>query len=151
MYLKEIEIIWADLDPNQHTRHTAYSNYATHARICFFVDHGFTVADLTALGFGPILLREQTTYWREVGAQERIQISVELERSTADYSHYTIVQHFYKSNHKKAARVVIDGAWMDMKTRKMITPPDQVIAQVLDKMPKTATYQQVTAKDFVFL
>lgn len=151
MYLKETEFIWANLDPNQHVRHTTYSDYATHARICFFVENGFTIQDLNALGFGPVLLREQTIFWRELSANERVRISVELDRSTADYSYYTIVQHFYKANNKKAARVTIDGTWMDIKTRQLIPPPAEVISKILSKMDKTANYQLVTPKEFVFL
>ncbi|MCH2045862.1 MAG: thioesterase family protein [Saprospiraceae bacterium] len=150
-YYKDIQVIWADLDPNMHMRHTAYSDYATHARICFFVDKGYPLTNLTREKIGPVLLHESSRYWREVGIQEHLRIKIELERATEDYSHYTIRHTFIKNNKKRAARVVIDGAWMDLQTRQLITPPDLLIKKVLDVMPKTKDFEIVGRRTYIFL
>lgn len=151
MYKKEIEIIWADLDPNRHMRHTAYSDYATHARISFFIEQGFPPKVLEDLNVGPVLLQESTTYWRELNLNEKAHVTVELAKATEDYSHYTIHQNFYKANGKKSARVIIDGAWMDLEARKLISPPSEVIKSVMDIMPRARKFEVTNPRSFVFI
>ena len=44
------EIMWADLNPNVHQRHTAYADYATDVRFWFLADHGFTPHQVSTVG-----------------------------------------------------------------------------------------------------
>ncbi len=134
-YRKKIEIIWADMDPNQHMRHTCYSQYAAHARISFFDEHGYSLTKLANMGLAAVLLREQSTYLREVYLHEKIEITVELMKSTKDYSRYSIVQQIFKENQKLAAKVIIDGTWIDIKTRKICLPFNEVIDNVIKQIP----------------
>lgn len=151
MYKKEIEIIWADLDPNRHMRHTAYSDYATHARISFFIEKGFSPKQLEELFIGPVLLRESTTFWRELNLNDKAYVSVELDKATENYSHYTIHQNFHKENGKKSARVIIDGAWMDLEQRKLIPPPLAVVESIMESMPRTKNFAFTNPRSFVFV
>lgn len=150
MYFKEVEIMWSHLDPNQHAMNTTYSEFATHARVSFFVDHGITMRDLEVLGIGPVLLREQAVYWRETYMHERLRVSVALARGTENYSHYTIEQYIYKANGKKAAKITIDGTWLDMRTRKLALPSTEMIEKVLVKMPKTEQFHHVSPREYLF-
>lgn len=36
-FYKEFQVIWADMDPNRHMRHTAYNDYAAQLRVSFFL------------------------------------------------------------------------------------------------------------------
>jgi len=149
-YKKEIEVIWADMDPNQHMRHTSYSQYAAHARISFFNDKGYSLTKLAQMGIAAVLLREQSTYFRELHMHEKINISVELLKSTEDYSRYTIVQTISKENGKTAAKVIIDGTWIDMQSRKTIQPPAEVINAVIDQLPRHKDFIWVEAQYYRF-
>ena len=150
-YSKEIEVIWADMDPNQHMRHTSYSQYAAHARISFFNDMGYPLTKLADMGLGAVLLREQTTYIRELHLHDKITISVELLKSTEDFSRYTIIQTITNENGKIAAKVIIDGTWIDMKSRKAISPFTDVIEAVIEKLPKHKDFEWVGAEFYRFL
>lgn len=149
-YSKEVEVIWADMDPNQHMRHTSYSQYAAHARMSFFDEQGYSLTKLANMGLGAILMREQSTYIREVGLHEHIRITVEVIKSTKDYSYYTIMQTIYKENGKVAAKVIIDGTWIDMQTRKATAPYPEVVAGVVAKMPKHKDFEWVEANYYRF-
>jgi len=149
-YSKEVEVIWADMDPNQHMRHTSYSQYAAHARISFFDEQGYSLTKLASMGLGAVLIREQSTYIREVGLHERIRISVEVIKSTKDYSYYTIIQTIHKPNGKVAAKVIIDGTWIDMKTRKVIAPFLEVVEGVVDRLPKHKDFEWVEPSYYRF-
>jgi acyl-CoA thioester hydrolase len=150
-YKKEVEVIWADMDPNQHMRHTSYSQYAAHARISFFNEMGYPLTKLAQMGLGAVLLREQSTYVRELHMHEKIIISVELLKSTEDYSRYTIVQNISKENGKTAAKVIIDGTWIDMQSRKAIQPPSEVIEAVINKLPLHKDFEWVSSEYYRFL
>ena len=150
-YKKEVEVIWADMDPNQHMRHTSYSQYAAHARISFFNDLGYPLTKLAEMGLGAVLLREQTTYVRELHLHDKITISVELLKSTEDYSRYTIIQSITKENGKIAAKVIIDGTWIDMQSRKVIQPPAEVIAAVIHQLPHHTDFGWVGQEYYRFL
>jgi len=56
---------WADFDPNKHMRHTAYNDYAAECRIRFFKDYGLTTALFEKQNIGPVLFKEETTFYRE--------------------------------------------------------------------------------------
>ena len=149
-YSKEIEVIWADMDPNQHMRHTSYSQYAAHTRISFFNDMGFSLTRLAEMGLAAVLLREQTTYIREVQMHEKISINVELLKSTEDYSKYTIVQNISKENKKLAAKVIIDGTWIDMKKRNVVSPFPEIIEAVIKKLPMHPDFEWVGTEVYRF-
>ena len=149
-YSKEIEVIWADMDPNQHMRHTSYSQYAAHTRISFFNDMGFSLTKLAEMGLAAVLLREQTTYIREVQMHEKISINVELLKSTEDYSKYTIVQSISKENKKLAAKVIIDGTWIDMKKRNVVSPFPEIIEAVIKKLPMHPDFEWVGTEFYRF-
>ncbi len=150
LFIKEVEVIWADMDPNQHMRHTSYSQYAAHARICFFNEMGYPLTELAKMGLGAILLREQTTYFRESHLHEKLKISVELLKSTSDYSRYTIIHTILKENAKTAAKVVIDGTWIDMESRKIVVPFSELISNVIDKLPRHKDFEWVEATYYRF-
>jgi acyl-CoA thioester hydrolase len=149
-YSKEIEVIWADMDPNQHMRHTSYSQYAAHTRISFFNDMGFSLTKLAEMGLAAVLLREQTTYIREVQMHEKISINIELLKSTEDYSKYTIVQNISKENKKLAAKVIIDGTWIDMKKRNVVSPFPEIIEAVIKKLPMHPDFEWVGTEFYRF-
>ena len=60
------EVRWTDLDGNRHVRNTVFSEYATHTRFRLLAAHSFMQAKLEALRFGPVILREEIRYRREV-------------------------------------------------------------------------------------
>ena len=68
-------MIWADLDPNAHMRHTAYNDYAAQVRVGLFDELNLPLAKLVASGYGPILFHEDTSFKSEVFMNERITVT----------------------------------------------------------------------------
>ena len=71
--IQRFVIQWRDLDANGHMRNTAYLEYATQARFAFFATHGFPLSAFRQLSLGPITLRDEITYVREVHMLETIE------------------------------------------------------------------------------
>lgn len=137
---KSVEIRWADIDANQHMRHSAYADLCTHARIEWLAENGFTFADFANYALGPVLFKEQTEYFREATLGERLDIDVTLAAMSEDGRRWCIRQHLHKANDVLAARHEVHGAWLDLKQRKLTAPPPELLA-VFEALPRTEDFQ----------
>lgn len=126
---------WSDLDPNNHLRHSAYADFGAQARLAWFEKLGFTAHDFMQLGIGPILFREELHYLREIRLGERVQITVERTHISEDGRKWGILHNFSKADGTPAAVVWVDGAWIDIRARKLAAPPEAVI-QAFRELPE---------------
>jgi len=136
------EVRWADLDGNRHVRNTAFSEYASHTRFQLLAAHGFTPAKLEALRFGPVMMREEVRYRREVLFGDTLSVSVSCAGLSADGSHWLVRQEVRRSDGKDAVILIIQGGWIDLDSRKSIAPP-HALTELLQGLPR--------AKDFAEL
>jgi acyl-CoA thioester hydrolase len=138
-YSKTFQVIWANLDPNMHLRHTAYNDYAAQVRLSYFLDKGFSVHELAKLQIGPILFREDTHFLKEVGMNETITIDCLLTGLRKDGSRWNIIHTIYKSDGVKSAVIAVEGAWLDLKVRKLTSPPE-VLRDAIETMPRAENF-----------
>ncbi|MFT6865337.1 MAG: acyl-CoA thioester hydrolase, partial [Cyclobacteriaceae bacterium] len=73
-FKNQFQVIWADLDPNAHMRHTAYNDYAAQVRVSLFDKFDMPLNKLVASGFGPVLFHEDTSFYKEVFMNEKITV-----------------------------------------------------------------------------
>jgi acyl-CoA thioester hydrolase len=125
---------WDDIDANGHAGNTAYSAYATDARLTHFAEHGFTVARLNEMRVGPVLFTEALTYRRELHLGDTIATTVELA-ALSETGHRWAMHHRILRDDAVAATVHVTGAWMDLDRRKLIDPPAELFA-ILDSLPR---------------
>lgn len=138
----QFEVRWADLDGNRHVRNTAFSEYATHTRFRLLAAHGFDQARLEALRFGPVMMREETRYRREVLFGDALVVNVRCAGLAPDGSHWRVHQDVLRSDGKEAAVLTIQGGWLNLDTRRLATPPDE-LAAVLQSLPRTPDYEEL--------
>lgn len=142
---RKFTVIWADLDPNRHMRHSAYNDYAAQVRLEYFTEFGLDLKSLNELGVGPILFREETKFRREVTMNETITVTLEVEKVRKDGSKWSILHTIYKESGDLACQVVADGAWLDLTKRKVTIPPAQ-LADMLLNAPRTEDFEWVPDK-----
>lgn len=123
---------WADVDANRHMRHSAYSDYAAHARVMFFQDIGFDLARFEAIGVGPILFREELVYRREISPGESAVVDVRIRALSQNVDRWSIQHAMLKAKDTLAATIIVEGAWMDIATRKLVAPPQDLAQALLD-------------------
>jgi acyl-CoA thioester hydrolase len=138
-YAKTFSVRWADCDVNGHLRNTAYSEYATDVRIAFLAERGFGFEEFRAAGFGPVILREEIDYLRELRMNEAVEVDFEHLGLSADGSRFRLQHAFTKANGKLAARIVLEGGWMDMRTRRL-APPPEALARAFAQAPRAGAY-----------
>ncbi|MBL0270050.1 MAG: acyl-CoA thioesterase [Chitinophagaceae bacterium] len=121
-----LQIRWSDLDPNFHLRHSVYYDWAAMCRMEFLTRNGLTPALMQQMQFGPIIFREEAVFRKEIKYGEEISINMLLLKGRRDYSRWTIAHEIKKADQTLCATVSIDGAWLNVKERKLFIPPDEV-------------------------
>lgn len=144
-YSQIFQVIWADIDPNMHLRHTAYNDYAAQVRVSFLADHGFAPKKFTELSIGPILFREETRFLREVGINEKIKVDYHCAAMRKDGSRWKGVHSIWKEDGVQAAIITVEGAWIDVNARKLAIPSAELL-EVISKVPRTADFEYIPDK-----
>jgi acyl-CoA thioester hydrolase len=132
-YKKSIDIRWSDLDPNFHMLHSKYYDMGAYVRMCFLIEHGITEAELQKNRIGPILLREECSFRREIKFGDQVEIDLELTKARENMVRWSIRHHITR-NGILAAVINVDGSWLDLDRRKMQIPP-AYFADGFKKMP----------------
>jgi len=78
---------WADIDLNQHMRHSAFADWAAFARMEWLSANGFTIKKLMEQQMAPILFEERTRYRKEILLGEQVHIELQLAGANRDGSH----------------------------------------------------------------
>lgn len=138
-YNKTFSVLWADLDPNFHMRHTAYNDYAAQVRLAFLSEHGFPLRRLKELNLGPVLFSEKTDFLREVGADDILTVTLKAAGVNSDGRKWKMRHEIFKSDGVKAAIVQVDGAWFSTETRKLVVPPTD-LKNLFNQLTKTEDF-----------
>lgn len=133
---------WGDMDFNGHMRNTAYLDKAADARLAFFADHGFPMAEFLRLGFGPVVRRDCISYFREVHLLEEIEVGVELAGLSADGDRFLIRNAFRRADGELLARVDSSGGWLDLRQRRLLAPPAALLTALLS-LPRSDDFEAI--------
>jgi acyl-CoA thioester hydrolase len=140
MYNKNLDIRWADIDPNFHMRHSVYYDFGASCRVDFLEQQGVTTGFMQQHGFGPIIFREECIFKREIQLGDKLMIDLQLLKARRDYSRWTVQHQLIKNNEILSAVLTIDGAWIDIAKRKLAIPPEAA-KKAFDAMPKGSLFE----------
>ena len=136
-YRKQLQIRWADLDPNGHIRHSVYYDWGAYSRIAFLTENGLSPSRMMELQVGPVIFREECVFKKEIRLEDTLYIDLELLQARRDFSRWTMQHLLYKESGTLAAVLTLNGAWMDTIKRKLTVPPELVF-DAYEVMPKSA-------------
>jgi len=139
-YAKNLDIRWADLDPNFHVLHSKYYDFGAYCRMSFFTEHGITPELLLQHHIGPIILREECVFRKEIRFGETISINLVISKASGGYRRWTFNHEIFKNGDILAATITLDGAWMDTQTRRMAIPPPE-FAACFDSIPRSSVFE----------
>ncbi len=137
----EGQVLWSQIDANQHMRHSAYADFAAQARLNMLEQQGLKPQTLYQYKIGPILFREELFYLREVGINDTVKITCELTKSRPDGSRWSIRHELFRGDGIKAAIINVDGAWIDMEKRKLAKLPEE-LSQMFMLTPRSSDYEE---------
>lgn len=135
----DIQLRWADLDPNFHIRHAVYYDWGAVCRIEFLGKYDLNASSLQQLEIGPILFREECLFKKEIRSGDIITIDLQLSKAKRNFSRWSIQHTIRKNGDTIAAIVTVDGAWINTVARKLAIPPLNVEKAFL-AMPTTENF-----------
>jgi acyl-CoA thioester hydrolase len=128
MYSKVLYAGWADMDFNAHMKNTAYLDKAADVRQMFLIEHGFPVEEFVRLRIGPVVMKDEVEYFKEVGLQQQITVTYALAGHAPDGSRFLLRHEIFRPDGKLSARVTSTGGWLDLVQRKLAAPPPALLS-----------------------
>jgi acyl-CoA thioester hydrolase len=121
-------------------RNTAYLDKSADIRMMYFSENGFPMAELMRLRIGPIIMKDEVEYFKEVQLLESLKVTLSQVGLSEDGSRFLIRNEVYRSDGKLAARVTSAGGWLDLSNRKLVLPP-QALFKAMQSLPRTDDFQ----------
>lgn len=128
MYSRTLFAGWGDMDFNSHMRNTAFLDKATDVRMLFFAEHGFPMSEFVRRKLGPVVMKDEVEYFREVGLLQEITVGLALAGLSEDGSRFAIRNEIARPDGKLCARVTSTGGWLDLVARRLVVPPGELVA-----------------------
>jgi acyl-CoA thioester hydrolase len=141
-FARTFHVRWGDMDFNAHMRNTAYLDLAADVRMMFFQEQGFSMRDFERLRIGPVILRDELDYYREMHLLETVTVHLEIAGMTPDGARFRLRNDFFREGGRLVARVTSNGAWLDLTTRKLVQPPEALLAAIL-RLPRSKDFQEL--------
>jgi acyl-CoA thioester hydrolase len=118
---------WGDTDFNGHMRNTAFLDKAADTRMLFFAQQGFTIEQFQHHRIGPVIMRDEVEYFREVRMMDSVRIRLLSAGLAPDGSRFRIRNEYWREDGQLAARVTSTGGWLDLGVRRLVIPPDTLV------------------------
>jgi acyl-CoA thioester hydrolase len=139
-YFKTYEIRWSDIDANGHVNYAAYIDAAGDLRYRFFTEHGFPPERFEQLGVGPIYTALHAEFFREVRMGETVTITYEMSGLSPQGARWKVHHDVFKANGKKAVSIDIEGAILNLTTRKPALPIPE-LSETFNLIPRSADFE----------
>ncbi|WP_256081396.1 thioesterase family protein [Massilia sp. YIM B04103] len=142
MFERKLMAGWGDMDFNSHMANTAFLNKVGDTRMLFLTEQGFSVQELMRLNIGPVVMKDDLSYFKEVLLLEEITVTLALAGMSSDGSRWHLRSDILRADGKPAARVNSAGGWLDLSARKLIAPPANLLA-AWQSLQQTEDFQEL--------
>ena len=105
-------------------------------RVALFAAHDLPLEDIARIGLGPILFREETRFLKEVAMSDTLTVHCSLQAMRKDGSRWTFLHEMYRGDGTKAAILTVDGAWINLETRKLGALPPEML-NIVYRFPRS--------------
>lgn len=129
---RTLHVAWAHLDANGHMANTAYLDIVVDVRFMYFTERGFPPAEFHRLGIGPVVRRDEVDYYRELRLMQKVAVNMQIAGLSDDVSKFKLRHEIRREDGELAARVTTLAGIFDLKSRKLIVPPEGLAAALRD-------------------
>ncbi len=133
---------WGDMDFNAHMKNTAYLDISGDVRMMYFAEQGFSMREFERLKIGPVVMRDELEYFREMRLLESIKVNLLVAGLSTDASRFKFRNEFYRDDGKIVSRVTSTGGWLGLVERRLVAPPDQ-LAHVILNLKRSEDFQEL--------
>jgi acyl-CoA thioester hydrolase len=114
MFERTLYARWGDMDFNGHMRNTAFLDAAADVRMMFFASNGFPMSEFEKRRIGPVILRDELDYFRELRLLQPVRVTLETSGLSEDGTRFRLVNQFFREDGVRAVRVTSTGGWLDL-------------------------------------
>jgi acyl-CoA thioester hydrolase len=140
MFERTLYARWGDMDFNGHMRNTAFLDAAADVRMMFFASNGFPMSEFERLRIGPVILRDELDYFRELRLLQPVRVTLETSGLSEDGTRFRLLNQFFREDGTCAVRVTSTGGWLDLERRKLTAPPEE-LRKLLEQIDRTEKYE----------
>lgn len=141
-YTKQFLAGWGTMDLNGHMANTAYLDLAADVRMAFFAEHGFPPSEFRKRAIGPVVRKDEVEYFREVGLHDTVTVTYAVLAMTADGARFVIENEIWSATGERAATVKSTGGWLDLRARKLVAPPAELLAAFV-QVPRSPSFVEL--------
>ena len=141
-YSRQFLAGWGTMDFNGHLANRAYLDLAADVRMAFFAEHGFPPAEFRRLAIGPVVRKDELEYFREIGLHETVTVTHATLGLSADGARFVIENEVWSARGEKAATIRSTGGWLDLRARKLIAPPPELV-HALQQVPRASGFTEL--------
>src|SRR5215213_4852457 len=140
VFEKIFHVGWAQVDFNGHLGNTSFMDLAVDVRMFFFTENGFPIQEFQRQRFGPVILKDEIEYYKEMYLLDKIRITFQGAGISEDASRFKIRNEFFRADGKLAARLNTTGGWLSFETRKLMIPPSE-LADAMKSLARTDDFE----------
>jgi acyl-CoA thioester hydrolase len=141
-YTRQFLAGWRTMDFNGHLANTAYLDLAADVRVAFFAEHGFSPTEFRRLAIGPVVRKDELEYFREIHLHETVTVTHAALAMSADGARFTLENEIWSAAGERAAVVRSTGGWLDLRARKLVTPPPALM-DAMRKVPRAPSFVEL--------
>ena len=141
-YARQFLAGWGTMDFNGHLANTAYLDLAADVRMAFFAEHGFPATEFRRLGIGPVARKDELEYFREITLHETVTVTHAALAMSPDGARFTLENVIWTASGARAAVVRSTGGWLDLRARKLVTPPPALV-EAMRQMPRAPAFVEL--------
>jgi acyl-CoA thioester hydrolase len=130
------------MDFNAHMKNTAYLDISGDVRMMYFAEHGFSMREFERLKIGPVVMRDELEYFREMRLLESIRVNLLVAGLSTDASRFRFRNEFFRDDGKIVARITSTGGWIGLVERRLVAPPDQ-LTQIILNLKRSEDFQEL--------
>lgn len=141
-YAKQFLAGWGTMDINGHLANTAYLDLAADVRMAFFAEHGFPPTEFRRLAIGPVMRKDEVEYFREISLHDTVTVTYATLAMSADGARFVVENEIWSPAGERAAVVRSTGGWLDLRARKLVAPPAELLAAFV-QVPRSADFVEL--------
>jgi acyl-CoA thioester hydrolase len=128
VYKQSFHVRWNEADANGHMRNSAYLDMASDVRMMYFRDNNFTAKDFERLRVGPVVMRDEIEYFREMRLMDPIDVTLEMAGMAPDGSRFRIRNCYFRQDGKISVTITSTVGWLNLDARRLIIPSEALFA-----------------------
>jgi acyl-CoA thioester hydrolase len=136
---------WGDVDSNGHMANTAFLDRSADTRFLFFASHGYPGTRFAAEHVGPVIVRDELQYRKELRLLEEFTVDLELVGLSADGARFQLGNTFSTAAGELSAIVVSSGLWFDLDHRKPRRPPPE-LDRAQREIPRSDRFREISPR-----